>query len=653
MKKSFLKWRCGWMVLGLLLAVSCSSGGDDPAPEPKEEPNFPNLVEAAVSAGEVYALQINPNMDWEISVPAETAAYFQILDGESLRYTMRGTAGKHTVQIQVSDITEYDTDRVCEVKLKMQGTEQVIARLTRYRTQRVLKVYAAQLDSAGDFARDAEYNILFGENDVKSLDLVWPEGTIGYMHWLRVEANFPWTIGGDIPAWVNLPVTTGEAGVSEPFRMDTHWAHYPDKDTAGKLLFQDLSGDVPTTVLEFEVSISGVEEYCDLEVASELLFDENGSYYNNGVALEGAAAIASLTAPKGASVYVLGYSQGAYSADADWVNLTVGEWDSTEGEGGLQRRSVQIGCAANPLTTEREAVLVALPKTKQVASAAELVERMGEWSNYVVCTLTQEAMEEPEPEIKEGYSIYVNDQTEWEALYLHVHNEEFETEWPGLVSTSTQEVDGVTYKRFVTDGTWNGESVYLCFNDGTEVNKLSDYYLLLEGDVYLKVTKEGVSDATSEPTPDPDPQPAFDTTDYAADTVTTTEEMEFVFWYPGGDPEIEGAAEQGATLVKVVSGSLYEKYADLGVPIYWLTYKGASDSRNMCMMRYLPSYYKRANSSDTWLTFEPGEYATVSMDYDQLVDAEKNPCRATGAIYLYTAAARRTVKYVLVCTFIP
>ena len=110
-----------WMLAAVasLAFVACGSDGPTGSAESVVEPKFPTKVTEAVEAGEVYTLEIEPNMDWVVKVPTETAAYFQILDGGNLRYEKRGKAGKHEIQIQVAEIEEFDATYTCMVSMTM------------------------------------------------------------------------------------------------------------------------------------------------------------------------------------------------------------------------------------------------------------------------------------------------------------------------------------------------------------------------------------------------------------------------------------------------------------------------------------------------------------------------------------------------------
>lgn len=840
-----------WMLAAAasLAFVACSEENtEEPVgPDtPTVEPNFPTKVVEAVEAGEVFTLQIEPNMDWVVKVPTETATYFQILDGGNLRYEKRGAAGKHEIQIQVADMEEFDEAHTCVVSMTMDGKTQTIAELTLYPLERFLQVFVAEVDAQeNDFVRDADYQVVYQAAASEGLELIWPYGTVGYMHYIKVDANFPWTIGGDIPAWISLPVTSGEAGMGEGFRVNTNWAAYPDEDTTGKLLFQDLSGKEAVTVMEFEVSIPGVKEYCELELAAELLFDVNGYFYSSDVAIEGTTAIGSIVSMKGAQIYLLNLTaEGTYTTDTEWILLDEAEWDSSEGNGGLQRRDVHVGCQPNESTDLREAVILALPKNKVVGSAADLLqggELKAEYEAYVVSTLTQEAVAEPEAAYFNNFDYepatqtygsgkswpYLDQFTGWmneqgtgvetvtyssngvsarsnsssdgsysdyegsgvnnlffgKKAWLQIENitleeqsytltfggEKYQSDSENVFSTEEFTIrlsaDGenwslpIAYTAPEGVGRWNvgqaaftlpetAHSLWIRFDAKVEsAYRIDDVQLMpseggqaitfdggkiepeqpkeavkatvleflnaaeddtlyeltgkvsnvvnteygnfdltdetgtvyiyglcspegetkywaasgvKEGDILTlrtvrtsyKGTPQGenalyVSHTTPGDEPEPEPEFQFDSTDYEADAVTETTDMELDFWYPSD------AKDQGATIRRVVSGTLYDKFSSYNVPIYWLVFEGEREGRNMCMIKNTTNYFKMSDDDKTWLTFEPGEYATVAMDYDKLKDGEGQPVLATGSVILYSNATRTRCKYVLVCTFKP
>ena len=110
-----------------LAAASCSDSDEDTK---LPSPNFPEAVSATIEAGGTYTLEIEPNQNWEVSVPTATAAWFWIQDETQKVWTLRGSAGASRIVIGVAELDEFDDTRVCEVTLKMGGQSKVIATIT-------------------------------------------------------------------------------------------------------------------------------------------------------------------------------------------------------------------------------------------------------------------------------------------------------------------------------------------------------------------------------------------------------------------------------------------------------------------------------------------------------------------------------------------
>ncbi|MBR4148575.1 MAG: hypothetical protein IKT94_00370, partial [Rikenellaceae bacterium] len=191
----------------VMMAAAVLSIGCEPEPDPEPvTPNFPKLVEKVVKSGETVTLSINPNMAWKVSIPSSAAQYFSLADAAG-QLSMSGEAGAQQIKIQVADLDEFDTDRLCEVSLSMGGKTEVIAKLTRMKLARTVNIYVAEYDAANvDFKTTAEGAYVYGTTPVTSLDFLWHNEQ--YMHRIVVETNFKWAIGGELPAWLDPSVTT-------------------------------------------------------------------------------------------------------------------------------------------------------------------------------------------------------------------------------------------------------------------------------------------------------------------------------------------------------------------------------------------------------------------------------------------------------------
>ena len=64
-----------------LAAASCSDSDEDTK---LPSPNFPEAVSATIEAGGTYTLEIEPNQNWEVSVPTEAACQSP-MDGDAAR----------------------------------------------------------------------------------------------------------------------------------------------------------------------------------------------------------------------------------------------------------------------------------------------------------------------------------------------------------------------------------------------------------------------------------------------------------------------------------------------------------------------------------------------------------------------------------------
>lgn len=115
------------MCAAAVLSIGCEP---EPEPEPEVKPVFPSLIEKVVKSGETVTLSINPNMAWKVSIPSSAAQYFSLVDAAG-QLSLMGEAGSQQIKIKVADQDEFDTDRVCEVSLTMDGKTQTIAKLTR------------------------------------------------------------------------------------------------------------------------------------------------------------------------------------------------------------------------------------------------------------------------------------------------------------------------------------------------------------------------------------------------------------------------------------------------------------------------------------------------------------------------------------------
>lgn len=413
MKKQIIRLMTAMvMCAAAVLSIGCEP---EPEPEPEVTPNFPKLVEKVVKSGETVTLSINPNMAWKVSIPSSSAQYFSLADAAG-QLSMTGEAGAQQIKIKVAELDEFDTDRVCEVALTMNGKTQTIAKLTRMKLARTVNVYLAQYDEANiDFKTDADGAYVYGSTPVQTLDFLWHNEQ--YMHRVVVETNFKWAIGGELPAWLDPSVTSGEAGRTEVFVRTVKEA-YPFAAESVELKINDFTNEnAPVEVSKLKVNMPACEAVCEVSISPALTFNAEGHYFNasNDTYLE-MGAIATMTAPKGAELYKIAKNNGylyASSPAADWITIEwEEEWDAAADKAGVWSRKFFVSTTPNE-GAEREGMLVALPRTlaSKVSDPdydlfnADGTALKAEYEQYVVSTIKQEAPAEAE---NKGV-IYAND----------------------------------------------------------------------------------------------------------------------------------------------------------------------------------------------------------------------------------------------------
>ncbi|MBQ1989774.1 MAG: hypothetical protein II231_01445, partial [Rikenellaceae bacterium] len=255
----------------------------------------------------------------------------------------------------------------------------------------------------------------YGSTPVQTLDFLWHNEQ--YMHRVVVETNFKWAIGGELPAWLDPSVTSGEAGRTEVFVRTVKEA-YPFAAESVELKINDFTNEsAPVEVSKLKVNMPACEAVCEVSISPALTFNAEGHYFNasNDTYLE-MGAIATMNAPKGAELYKIVKNNGylyASSPAADWITIEwEEEWDAAADKAGVWSRKFFVSTTPNEGAV-REGMLVALPRTlaSKVSDPdydlfnADGTALKAEYEQYVVSTIKQEAPAEAE---NKGV-IYAND----------------------------------------------------------------------------------------------------------------------------------------------------------------------------------------------------------------------------------------------------
>lgn len=659
------------MFAAAVVSIGCEP---EPDPEPEISPNFPSLVEKVVKSGETVTLSINPNMAWKVSIPSSAAQYFSLADAAG-QLSMSGEAGSQQIKIKVAELDEFDTDRVCEVTLSMGGENKVIAKLTRMKLARTVNVYVAEYDEANiDFKTNADGAYVYGSTPVSTLDFLWHNEQ--YMHRVVVETNFKWAIGGELPAWLDPSVTSGEEGRTEVFVRTVKEA-YPFAAESVELVINDFTNEsAPVEAAKLKVNMPACEAMCEVSISPVLTFNAEGHFYNasNDTYLE-MGAIATMTAPKGAALYKIAKANGdlyASSPAVDWITIEwEEEWDAAADKAGVWSRKFFVTTTPNE-GAEREGMLVVLPRT--VASKVsdpdyDLFNSDGtalkaEYEQYVVSTIKQEA---PAEAVDRGV-IYAND-----IETMHAFTSDFaelaEGAWPWQGAwASVPNAYKLTYRSndsgddLIFSKPFSRYEIYGFDGASAQTYDLSTCWITIEESAEYKELTNGYKvrmrlGDDPENGLYPNTQAGWDGENEATIVFYDENDVAYALIYCVLDPtymyvpEVSGevkfadpdaAKSYGAKLEKIVEGDPDFDYEKLGAGVlqYRLTHTSAMGAQALLLM---PSYTMAfCYPSDSWLStqqVEGGTQVIMTPEEDQ----------ARGHISFHTAGGTMVVD--LICVF--
>ena len=393
------------LLAGACLAAASCSDSDKEIKAPS--PNFPEAVSPTIGAGETFTIEIDPNQDWEASVPTATAAWFWIEDGTQKVWTLRGGAGPARIVIAAAELEEFDDNRVCEVTLTMGGQSKVIATITRGTLDRGFTLRTCQLDDYGDFiynpnSTETGLTYLYGTEPAENVALTWPEGRTGFSMPVLVEANFEWVLG-KLPEWLEVPAKTiGEPGAQLELRLQGDASRYPLDGAEETLVFTDKNNSGVS--YEIPISIPACRDIFSVSgMSAETKFNTKAEYFNsmNGDWVPG-SAMGSVQSIDGAKFFLFAevtqqWGAPYLSAEAEdlaWILLTEEPWDSTPGSDVVQSRQFTVGVTENG-GKARKAYLLALPAAvaETISDPYQLIdaEIRDEYRQYLVTTINQEA----------------------------------------------------------------------------------------------------------------------------------------------------------------------------------------------------------------------------------------------------------------------
>ena len=345
-----------------VFAVSC-----DDAPEGTGDGGpvtFPEKVTAEVVPGDDFTLTFNAPVRWEVSVPAESAAVFRIVDGANTALSLRGSAGEQTVTIRVSNLVDFAQSYSCNVSLTMNGKTEVIAELTLGSAERKAAVYVAKYNETDNYFAMDSTAFAYEEEPATSAQMRWTSSN-QYMQRVLVKTNFSWSFVGEIPAWLELSTTSGEKGSTEVV-VRTVAEELPLEPTTVEFALCDYRDtENPAEVEKFAINFEGCKNMQKVELNYLLRYNTIGDYYDPLHAMDFVAAPATGTiiAPRGVQFYTFVRRDGKLYHDRykAWITFTVGDYPAEAESKGLHYRPISITVNANPELVAREAIFMALP----------------------------------------------------------------------------------------------------------------------------------------------------------------------------------------------------------------------------------------------------------------------------------------------------
>lgn len=231
MKKNIMYLMCGLLSLSMLF-TACSE-------EETITPEFPSEVSQEIASEGTQTITITANVAWSVELSNKVDFYIQ--DGDAEVYTMHGQAGEHTITVCAREVEDFDADRTCQVNMTMGGQTKTVATLTIKKTERIVTVYAAEVDEDGSYVGeyDEEDNFIYTFSEAAAESLVMNYNfEDGYTSAVKVNANFNWIV--EAPAWM-LPVEGGAANTDNTIVFEIDPENFPASGTEAAIKFLDAN----------------------------------------------------------------------------------------------------------------------------------------------------------------------------------------------------------------------------------------------------------------------------------------------------------------------------------------------------------------------------------------------------------------------------
>lgn len=639
--------------MAALAALSVFVSCEEPEPEKKVEPVFPEVVTVTVKPGDEFTLTFDANLDWEVSVPENTLKSFWILDGGFNNYKVSGKAGENiNVVIGVSE-TESFEDISCEVKLSMGGQSKVIATLLRSAKEAELIVHAAQVSEGELLYNEDGSDFVYGDDETESIDLIWTGSDFRLP--VKVTANCNWTY--DAPEWVSIDVPENGIGTIKVNVFGVP-SKYPLAAESGKIRFK--VGE--KVIKEYGISIPGCEGIFSYSVGmamSEIVFDYAGKIKTSTGFLDGPATV-SVRGTSGIKVFAVEYVDGRYIPEnisgPAWLTVGIEPYDTSENADVLQTRTVDLSVALNE-GEERHAAVFFMPPSG--------------WNE------TKDLFNDTFDSVKEEFAQYMLPVTQLSInqefiIMLSAPSEMAESGASFSVSSDSGLFTKFGETRFAYDLLYTDRYASDCarmyFSAPVASVKVYDAMsneMTDSEDFFLKVELEddmkgGVIRMESD-TKTAGYVVLLGSSDNVLAVVRCVLDPEKVIGEVA-DVTFLGESEMvapmvGATLVHVTEGPVFDQYKEYGVPIYHLTYTKENEPMLISIPTAIKSYMPNPwalidNFRINDMYFDDGSFERVEGGIRIYMTMPEDKDKITGNIMFYTSKSpdNEKIALVLVCT---
>ena len=593
MKTNFWKSAAAF-VLGMAAMVACDST-EIQAPA---DPTFPSLItNNYVGAGETLEISFDANYAWDVEVSDESYAYFKLIDGEQEVQKISGAAGAgQSVKVKVTDIADDNNSYVGEIYMTMNGITKKVAYYVLPGKLTTVSLYPAILE-------EWEGELSFAYNEDWSSDLTYAYETVqtSTINLINIggfypaeqralmEAHFDWTVEKD--DWLTVMIQGdsenekfGTPGTHEIwFRVDP--AVYPANGADTKITFKKAADQ--SVVAEYRVILQPAPVTVDIMgmYPRPLTFDQFARVKTNDgfMELEEGQSLGSVSGTKNIRCVAIENANGAYNV-ASWVNVSLSEWDATEGNDGIQERELFVSVQANN-GAERTATLFVLPEMYADVALSQLFDANGvkeEYAKYSV-SLTQVVLD---------YITFSKSNEELAASFASYEKVTSDHANASLLTDfNTDCVYKLTYADPFAcfDATFSLLSEFAAYEilDAAKQPATEGFWVALEGDYSDGYNVIANFDALPEV---PEAYVVFkDANNAVLGVIYVLKGEKAPGSIVGDNANYFGLSWFGGSMVELTSGEVYDAYKSHGCPIFHLTYDSWS-IRDMPISVVIPSY---------------------------------------------------------------